>query len=195
MRDFVQAYADSICTHLQGISWRCVERFVEILLSSWREGSTVFIAGNGGSASTASHLACDLAKTTLGSSPREKERRLKAICLSDNVPLMTAWANDEGYDCVFSEQMKNLARPGDLLIVISASGNSPNILQALQTARELGMHTLGLLGFDGGKAKDHTEEHLLVPSYDYGQVEGVHSVVGHMITSLLCAHVPSSGRV
>ncbi len=127
--------------------------------------------------------ACDLTKTTLGADPREKSNRFRAVSLSDNVALMTAWANDEGYEHIFSEQIKNLGREDDVLVVISASGNSPNIVAALETARTYGMRTIGLLGFGGGQAKALSEESIVIESRDYGLVEGAHSVLGHMVAS------------
>lgn len=183
MREYISEYVKSIHACLESIPDADVHSFASTLLSACGRGATVFIAGNGGSAATASHLACDLTKTTLGANPREKSNRFRVVSLSDNVALMTAWANDEGYDHIFSEQIKNLGREDDVLVVISASGNSPNIVAALEVARMLGMRTVALLGFGGGRAKSLAGESIVVDSYDYGLVEGVHSVLGHMVTS------------
>lgn len=185
MNDFVEEYIESINRCLRSIPQEDIRNIAGTLLAAYKRKARIFIAGNGGSASTASHFACDLAKTTLGSDPRRKKDRFQAIALSDNVALLTAWANDEGYEHVFSEQMKNLARVGDVLMVISASGNSPNILKALETAAIMKLRTIGLLGFGGGKAKALSDETIVIESHDYGHVEGVHSVLGHMITSWL----------
>ena len=190
MRDFIDRYLDTICTALRETAHESVEAIIGILTTAYENGNTIFIAGNGGSAGTASHLACDLSKTTLGADPRSKTRRFKVLSLSDNVPLMTAWANDEGYEHIFSEPLKNFSAEGDVLIVISASGNSPNIVNALKTARALKLRTFGLLGFGGGKAKELAESSLVVESRDYGCVEGVHSVLAHLITSRLCRNQP-----
>jgi D-sedoheptulose 7-phosphate isomerase len=160
-----------------------IDAICALLETAYREGRTVFIAGNGGSAATASHMACDLSKTILGSSKGAK--RLKAIALTDNVPVITAWANDVGYDCVFAEQLRTLASAGDVLIAISASGNSPNILRCLEAAREMGVHAVGLLGFTGGEALTLCDDAVVVESQDYGVVEDAHSVLNHMITMLL----------
>lgn len=185
MKDFIEKYVHSIHFCLKNIPFKDIERTSCTLLSAYERGVTIFIAGNGGSASTASHLACDLAKTVLGSKPTTKEKRFKAISLSDNIALLTAWSNDEGYENIFSEQLKNLAQQGDLLLVISASGNSPNIIKALNAAKSLKMNSIGLLGFGGGKAKELAEDSIVIESYDYGYVEGTHSVLAHMLTSWL----------
>jgi D-sedoheptulose 7-phosphate isomerase len=185
MKTFLEEYFGSIRSCFDKIPHENVEGILHVLLEAYTRQATVFIAGNGGSASTASHFACDLAKTTLGPEPMKKQKRFKTVSLADNIALLTAWANDEGYEHVFSEQLKNLARKGDVLVVISASGNSPNIIKALETARTLGLHTIGLLGFGGGKAAGLVDESIVIESHDYGHVEGVHSVIGHMMTSRL----------
>lgn len=146
---------------------------------------TVFIAGNGGSASTGSHMACDLGKTILGKKPRENESRLRTICLNDSIPLMTAWGNDEGYEHIFSEQLRNIGKSGDLLIIITGSGNSANIVEVVKRAKEMNVETYGILGFDGGKVKDLLDDYLLVDSDDYGVVEDIHMILVHLITDWL----------
>lgn len=146
---------------------------------------TLFIAGNGGSASTASHMACDFGKTILGKNPREKSKRLRAICLNDNVPLMTAWGNDEGYEHIFSQQLVNLAKKDDFLIIITGSGNSSNVIEAIKTAKNIGVKTYGILGFDGGEAKNILDEYLLIKSDDYGVIEDIHMILVHLITDWL----------
>jgi len=142
------------------------------------------VVGNGGSAATASHMTADFQKTVLG-----KEigisRRIKAIALSDNVPVITAWGNDFGYDLIFSEQLRTLAEPGDLLIVITASGNSPNIVAALEAAKQLGVATIGLLGFQGGKSKALCDAPIVVESTNYGIIEDAHSIFMHMMTAAM----------
>jgi phosphoheptose isomerase len=161
---------------------RCCERLLECV----RRDGTVFIAGNGGSAALADHLACDLVKSVLGRDyPVKTSVRPRAWALSANTALFTAWANDVGYDVVFSESLRSLARPRDLLLVISASGKSPNILNALQAADELGIAKLGWLGFDGGPARAACDASVLVPSLDYGIVESAHATLGHLTTDWL----------
>jgi D-sedoheptulose 7-phosphate isomerase len=153
-----------------------------LIEDAYHTGKTVFIAGNGGSAGTASHMMADFQKTTLG-----KEigisKRIKAIALSDNVALITAWGNDFGYDLIFAEQLRALAEPGDLLLVISASGNSPNIVAALEVANQMSVKTIGLLGFQGGIAKALCTASVVVESSNYGVIEDAHSVFMHMITA------------
>jgi len=193
MRAFINEYVHSIHRCLKQIPANDIEKIINTLLSAYERGATVFVAGNGGSASFASHLACDLAKTTLGSNPRERMKRFKVASLSDNIALMTAWANDEGYEYIFAEQMKNLSQEVDVLVVISASGNSPNILKALEAAKDLKLRTVGLLGFGGGKAKILADEGIVIESHDYGLVEGAHSVLGHMISSWLREAISKEG--
>ena len=156
---------------------------LERLLSEAREtGATVFFAGNGGSAATASHASCDFGKTI----QRGKAGKgIRAMCLCDNVPLLTAWGNDADYAFVFAEGLRNFARKGDVFIPISASGNSPNILEAIKVAHKMGLKTFGLLGFDGGKTKKLLTHYLLVESNDYGVIEDIHMMTFHLITDYL----------
>jgi D-sedoheptulose 7-phosphate isomerase len=183
--NFATEYTARCSSALAKVSRTQLARVARLLFNAWRDGTQVLLAGNGGSASAASHFACDLSKTALGPTPRLANRRFQVLSLNDNMALLTAWANDEGFEHVFSEQLRAIASPGDLLVVITGSGNSPNILRALGAARELGAHTVGLLGFDGGKAKELVDEVVLVESNDYGIVEGVHGILTHMLTAWL----------
>lgn len=149
------------------------------------QDKTLFVCGNGGSAATASHMCCDLSKTILKKNPRQNTNRIRVICLNDNIPIMTAWGNDEGYQYIFSEQLKNLGRKGDLLFIITGSGNSANILEVIKTAKEKNIETFGLLGFNGGKAKDLLDDYILVESNDYGIIEDIHGSINHLITDYL----------
>ncbi len=185
MQSYIDNYFDDIYKCLKSIPAAKIEDITTKLLKAFEQQKTVFIAGNGGSASTATHLACDLSKTVLGEQPLKAANRFKVISLNDNIAILTAWANDEGYEHIFSEQLKSLAKPGDLLIVISASGNSPNIIKAAETAKELNLLTFGFLGFGGGKAKPLLEEAITIDSYDYGLVEGAHSVLLHFMPSII----------
>lgn len=146
---------------------------------------TIFVCGNGGSAATASHLAADLNKTVLGKKPLTAKPKFRIFCLNDSIPLMTAWGNDTEYKHIFSQQLRNLGRPGDLLIVLSASGNSPNILEAVRLAKRLKIKTFGLLGFGGGKAKSLLDDCLVVNSDNYGPVEDTHLIINHLVTDEL----------
>lgn len=150
---------------------------VGALLEVRGAGGTIFVAGNGGSASTASHLALDLQKWV-----RTDGRGTRAISLSDSIGLITAWANDTDFERVFAEQLATLAAPGDALVVFSVSGSSPNLLAALQTARERHIVTVGVLGKDGGRARALVDHAVVVPSDDYGWVESAHLVLEHVLT-------------
>jgi D-sedoheptulose 7-phosphate isomerase len=144
-------------------------------------GKQVFVIGNGGSAAAASHMVCDFSKNT-----REAgKNRMRAICLNDNIPSVMAYANDEGYDVIFSEQLMALGRPGDILIAISGSGNSANILKAIETARKMQIKIIGLTGFKGGKMKDLTDICLVVPSDSMEMIEDVHLIINHILAGLL----------
>jgi D-sedoheptulose 7-phosphate isomerase len=152
---------------------------------AFESGRRIFLAGNGGSAATASHMACDFQKTTLGLSHDRLQKRIRAISLCDNAPLMSAWGNDSGYDLVFAQQLRTLGEPHDVLLVISASGNSPNILAALEAARELEIETIGFLGFEGGKAKPLCDIAVIAKSSNFGVIEDAHSIFMHMATAEL----------
>jgi D-sedoheptulose 7-phosphate isomerase len=171
-------YIGRLQTYLEKFELKQIDFLVDLLISVESNGSRVFIAGNGGSASTASHMATDL--LSLNSKSGFK---LKVISLCDNTSLITAVANDNDFSQVFCEQIKILGQEGDLLIVISASGNSPNLLHALEAAEHLKMKTVGILGFDGGKIKNLVSKYLLVKSEigDYGPVEDIHLIINHMI--------------
>lgn len=168
---------------LEHVDLDAVERAVEHLRRVRDSDGTVYVAGNGGSAATASHWANDLGKTIKASS----QAFMRVISLSDNVPWLTALANDEGYDRVFSGQLENFAGPGDLFFAISASGNSRNLIQAVELAREREVVTVGLLGFDGGALKGLVDEFLWLPTEpgEYGLVESGHSVLCDILTTCL----------
>ncbi len=174
---FTRALADIDTRELDALTGR--------VLAAYRERRQFFIAGNGGSAATASHMAADFGKTMLGKRIDPRAQRFRVIALTDNMPVLTAYGNDVGYDAVFSEQLRNLANPGDALLVISASGNSPNILRALETAAELEVETLGLLGFEGGAARSMLKTSVTLRNTHYGYIEDAHSVVMHLLTDAL----------
>jgi D-sedoheptulose 7-phosphate isomerase len=181
MYDEIEQYWHELATMMQAMSFDMLTRAAELLLDCYRRGSTVFILGNGGSAATASHFACDLAKGT-------QVRGLPAfrvISLNDNVPLMSAWANDTNYDRIFAEQLSTLVRAGDIVITISASGNSPNILAAARMARQAGAITLALTGKDGGKLSRLADFAIYIPSASIEQVEDAHLVIAHSLCVVL----------
>jgi D-sedoheptulose 7-phosphate isomerase len=167
---------------LEGLPEPC-ERFVDALYKTFEEGRTVFLVGNGGSASAASHFAQDIAKGTLSSV--DATRRFRVIALTDNIGYITALANDVGYDSVFEQQLRNLGQPGDLLIAISCSGNSKNVLRAVEYARSIEMKSIGITGFDGGTLATLVDSEVRVPVSDVGMAEALHSVVFHYAMSAL----------
>jgi D-sedoheptulose 7-phosphate isomerase len=170
-----------------------IEAAVRVLRQARDAEATVYIAGNGGSAATAAHLANDLGKAT----KRSGCTPFRVMCLSDNVSWLTALGNDEGYERVFTGQLENFARAGDVLVVISASGRSPNLVNAVEFARTRGVVTIGLLGFDGGVLRDRVDECLCLETEQgaYGPVESGHSVVCDIITTCLMLDRPTPAMV
>jgi D-sedoheptulose 7-phosphate isomerase len=152
---------------------------ISCLYRAWEQRKQIFVLGNGGSASTASHVANDLSKATIVAGMP----RMRVISLSDNLSLITAWANDTSYDAVFKEQLENLLEPGDAVIGISASGNSPNVLRAMEFAREKGAVTIAWTGLSGGRLKDMVDCCVHAPTEDVGMIESVHLVIDHLVTN------------
>jgi D-sedoheptulose 7-phosphate isomerase len=181
--DFARQYIAGLKKCLDLLSLDQIAQVVGYLEAAISSGSRIFIIGNGGSAATASHMACDLGKNTFKERYTDPENRFQVMALTDNTPWITALANDLGYDHIFSEQLKNLVTGGDLVIAISGSGNSKNILEGINIAKELGAKVVGLLGFDGGKAKEMVDAYILVESDQYGYVEDIHMVLDHLLTS------------
>jgi D-sedoheptulose 7-phosphate isomerase len=170
---------------------REIEQIAEILFCAYQSGRTIFTFGNGASAALASHLACDLSKGTA----QEGAPRMKVLSLNDNIPLMTAWANDTAYENVYAEQLKNFVQPDDVAFAISCSGNSRNVLQALRTARASGAITVGLTGFQGGHLKDLCDCCAIVPSNSMQIIEDMHAIIAHAVSSVMCAHISAMSRV
>jgi D-sedoheptulose 7-phosphate isomerase len=175
------SYLTELSHTLSLVSSDALARAIGLLLDARTARRRVYVMGNGGSAATASHFVCDLVKTAhvAGLEP------LRAFGLSDNTPLLTAWANDSAYDRTFAEPIRAFVEPGDVVIAISASGNSPNILAGLTAASERGAQTIGLLGFDGGAARALADVVVHVPSHDYGLVEAAHSAIAHAMTTVI----------
>ncbi len=179
----IESYLADIAATLAVLPRDRIMEVVEALDNARLQRKHVFILGNGGSSATASHFACDLAKGTAVPG----RTRFKAIALTDNMPLITAWANDTSYDNIFVEQLANLASDGDVVIGISGSGNSPNVLNAMKLARKLGAITIGLTGFDGGELKNLVDMAIVVPNHCMEQVEDIHQILEHAICTLLRA--------
>ena len=175
--DYIRGYITKLTALLQSIDPKEVEKVGLLLSAAREEGRQVFLLGNGGSAASASHLAVDLGK---GCS-RNREKRFRVLSLTDNTPWMTALSNDISYEDVFVEQLKNYAEKGDLLIAISGSGNSKNVLKALQYANQIGCETIGISGFAGGKLKDLVKHHVHIKSDHMGLIEDGQMIVGHIL--------------
>jgi len=173
----IREYLDRLISTLEGLPMDSVESLSELLYRAYSDGKQVFILGNGGSASTASHMAADLGKNTIG----PNMRRFRIMSLNDNIPLLTALSNDLGYENMFAEQLQNLIQSGDVLIVISGSGKSPNVLRAMEYARSRSAEVAALLGFDGGPAAELADLAVLVDSSDYGVVEDAHLIINHIL--------------
>jgi D-sedoheptulose 7-phosphate isomerase len=175
-------YVSEFMSILQNLPLGAIEEVVNILHMSRFENRQIFIMGNGGSATTASHFVCDLAKGTR----RPGLPRFRVIGLTDNMASFSAYANDNGYENVFVEQLEGLLRPNDVVIGISASGNSKNVLKAIELANSVHAVTIGFTGFDGGKLRLLVNHNIHIPSFRYGQVEDIHLMLEHMICDTLC---------
>lgn len=179
----IDHYIDESITCLQSLKKMTsqIENICQILARTRDSKRKVFLIGNGGSASTASHFICDLNKT----STMKEKNRLRAISLVDNIPIISAYGNDLSYDSIFVEQLKNLLEPRDVVIAISGSGNSKNIIEAVSYAKEKSAIVIGLTGFDGGKLKSKCDECLIIPSNLMYRIEDMHLMINHIITFVL----------
>jgi D-sedoheptulose 7-phosphate isomerase len=177
------AFLDRVGQELSRIDPGEVKALADTIFDCYQHKRMVFLCGNGGSGSNASHFCEDLGKGTLRREDFDNDAkpRLRVLSLTDNTPYILAWANDEGFERVFVEQLKNLASPGDLLIGISGSGNSENVLQAVEWANRHGMKTFGCTGFSGGKLKPLAQQGLHVPLDDMGIVESIHLTAFHWV--------------
>jgi len=184
---YARAYLDYLASCFDAVDCDAVGAFAELLLSARRAGNAVFFIGNGGSAATASHFANDISVGTRTGD----NKPFRTISLTDNVAVMTALANDEGYEKIFVDQLKIHMRDGDALVAISASGNSPNIIAAVEYAKSRSAAVVGLTGFDGGKLRELSDISLHVPTAkgEYGPVEDLHMIFDHLIGSFLIAEV------
>ncbi len=162
-----------------------VDRVANLLVRAYEQERSIFLFGNGGSAALASHFACDLGKGTVNGS----KKRFRVMALTDNVPLMTAWANDSKYEDIFAEQLENFVRPRDIAFAISGSGNSPNVLQALRTAKAVGATTIGLAGFAGGKMRALCDVCIVIPCDNMQIIEDLHLCVAHSLFTCVRAKI------
>ncbi len=174
----INTYFAELEQMLRDISQAHLQNILSLLEDAYRNGHRIFIMGNGGSAATASHFALDLAKNTI----MPGAPRVKAISLTDHVPLITAWSNDTAYEHIFAEQLANMIEPGDVVIGISASGNSLNVINALNVAKKSRAATIGLLGAKGGQIKQMVDAYVLAPGQNIEQEEDAHLILAHIIT-------------
>ena len=178
----VQDYYRAVSDTLLKLPEAPVNEIIAALERARAEKRRIFIFGNGGSAANASHFVVDVIKSTL----RPDQPRYKIICLNDNMPTVTAYSNDVSYDVIFSEPLASLAEPGDVAIAISGSGNSPNVLRAMDTAKDMNLTRIGLTGFAGGKLKDKCDVCVIVPSDSMQVIEDAHLVILHSVFLALC---------
>jgi D-sedoheptulose 7-phosphate isomerase len=189
-RQVATRYVGNLGELLAALDLAALERIANRLCGARDRGATVFVAGNGGSAATAAHWVNDFCKAA----GRSGRRPIRAICLTDSTPWFTAVANDEGFDRVFAAQLENLASKEDILVLISASGRSPNLLRALETASDVGLETIALVGFDGGDLRGAVDECLWVrtPPNEYGLVETAHAAACDNVPTFLIDDTPPS---
>lgn len=177
MVEKISKYLEEVSELVLTIPPDSIERITSLILDAYKSGKRVFVFGNGGGSSTSAHFVCDLAKGTVCPG----KPRLKAISLAENMPLVTAWANDTDYTNTFGEQLRNLVEKDDVVIGLSGSGMSPNVINAFKVAREAGAIPVLFSGFRGGDAVKVAEDSIVVPSEDMQQIEDVHMILTHII--------------
>ena len=182
---FLKDYLRELTNIFDRINVTEFENLIDELMDAYDRESQIFICGNGGSASTASHFACDINKSvSMG-----KDKRYKMICLNDSIPTMLAYANDISYNDIFVEQLKNFMKADDLLIGISGSGNSENVLRAVSYGNDHGGRTFGLCGFGGGKLKGLAQKSIVINNNDMQKIEDLHMIVFHCAMQYLYKHI------
>jgi D-sedoheptulose 7-phosphate isomerase len=187
----VRPFLERVAQELARLDPKEVRALADAIYRSYEERRFVFLCGNGGSGSSASHFCEDLGKCTLRREDfdNDQKRRLRVLSLTDNTSYILAWGNDEGFERVFVEQLKNVASPGDLLVAISGSGNSPNVLRAVEWANKNGLRTFGCTGFSGGRLRGLAQQGLHVPLDDMGIVESIHLTAFHWVVDNLHARI------
>ncbi|HZQ17949.1 MAG TPA: SIS domain-containing protein [Terriglobales bacterium] len=180
-------YFEHLSRTIEALPFERVDAVADVLVEAYEKGKTIFTFGNGGSAALASHFACDLGKGTVNGSGK----RFRVMALTDNVPLMTAWANDSNYENIFSEQLANFAAQDDVAFAISGSGNSPNVLKALKLAKKAGLTTTGMAGFAGGAMRALCDTCIIVPCENMQIIEDLHLCIAHSLFSCVRARIAS----
>ncbi len=180
IRQFVLDYVAELKRAIDLIPLDKLEQAVETLTQAYENGHSVFIMGNGGSGATASHFVCDLNKGV----GRGQTKRLRSICLNDNMPSILAYANDISYEDIFVGQLENFLEKEDVVIILSSSGDSPNVLKAIQYANQKSAHTIAFTGFKGGKAADLAKISIVIPANDVQKIEDIHLILTHMIMQI-----------
>jgi D-sedoheptulose 7-phosphate isomerase len=181
----INTYFDNVVRTIANMPLPTIDRIVGVLMQAYESNRMIYLFGNGGSAALASHFACDLGKGAANGSGK----RFQVLAFTDNVPLLTAWANDARYEDIFAEQLVNFVRPNDIAFAISGSGKSPNVLKALRVAREAGAFNIGLTGFHGGDMKHLCDLCLIIPSENMQIIEDLHLSVTHAIFTALRATI------
>lgn len=181
IKDFALNYLDELIEIRKGIDLDAFEKITGVMLAAYKEKRQIFVFGNGGSASTASHLACDINKCAC----ENRDKKFRVISLADNIPTMLAIANDINYESIFSEQIKNYFQEGDIAIGISGSGNSENVLRAIEYCNKNKGTTIGITGFQGGRLASMVEIPLVVPSNDMQKIEDYHMIIVHILMRAL----------
>jgi D-sedoheptulose 7-phosphate isomerase len=175
--DFLEKYKANVLQVIQGLDLEKIRQVIDVLAEAREKGRRIFVCGNGGSAATASHFACDMVKgASFG-----RAKRFRIMALTDSLPTLTAYSNDVSYECVFVEQLKNFAQPGDVVMAISGSGNSPNVLRALEYGNSIGCITVALSGRDGGRLGPLANLHVHAAHPHMGRIEDAHMIAAHMI--------------
>ena len=177
INDFAKNYLGDLKELINTIDINEITEFIKELENTYKNGKTIFIMGNGGSAATASHFVCDINKGV----SLKLQKKFKVLCLNDNIPIILAYSNDISYDSVFIEQLKNFIMNDDLVIGISGSGSSKNVLNAIEYSNKVGARTFGIIGCDGGKLKDIAQKSFIVRSFDMQKIEDCHMILTHLI--------------
>src|ERR1035441_4654271 len=188
--DFPNSYKAAVLNAIETIDLEKVGQAIEIFRRAREEGRKIFVCGNGGSAATASHFVCEMVK---GAS-YERRSRFRIMALTDSMPTITAYSNDVGYECVFVEQLKNFAEPGDVVMAISGSGNSPNVLRAVEYGNAMGCQTIALTGRNGGELGPMAELNLQISAPHMGRIEDAHMIVMHVICYYFMEEEEREGR-